>query len=108
MAVQATAWQPGMRITAERLAARNDQNGTVSLTWTTATANQWVQADVVFPQPFATTPVVHVTPQASAPAVGGTTTLMYAVSGVTTTGFSIRALRSTAFSGQPFAWTAIA
>ncbi|HEX5596105.1 MAG TPA: H-type lectin domain-containing protein [Micromonosporaceae bacterium] len=82
------------------------QNGTASLTWTTATAGTWVQVDVTFPQPFASTPIVHVTPQANAPAVGGTTTLMYAVSGVTTTGFSVRAYRSTAFSGQPFGWTA--
>ncbi|MFF9124351.1 hypothetical protein ACF09J_13755 [Streptomyces sp. NPDC014889] len=82
------------------------QQGTVSVTWTSGTAGTWVQVDVTFPQPFASTPVVHVTPQASAPSVGGTTTLMYAVSGVSTTGFSVRAFRSTAFTGQPFGWTA--
>ncbi|MGC5398089.1 H-type lectin domain-containing protein [Streptomyces sp. DT20] len=107
MAVPATVWQPGMRIDAERLAARNDQLGTVSLTWTSSTAGTWVQADVVFPTPFTSVPVVNVTPQSNAPSVGGTTTMMYQVSGVTTTGFSIRALRSTEFAGQPFGWTAI-
>ncbi|WP_406735347.1 hypothetical protein OG508_28040 [Streptomyces sp. NBC_01108] len=82
------------------------QTGTVSITWTSGTAGTWVQVDVTFPTPFASTPVVQVTPQASAPSVGGTTTVMWGVSGVTTAGFSVRALRSTAFTGQPFGWTA--
>lgn len=83
------------------------QQGTVTLTWTSSTAGQWVQADVVYPQPFSRTPIVHVTPQDNAPAVGGTTTVMFQATGVTATGFSIRALRSTAFSNQPFGWTAL-
>ncbi|MEE4491620.1 hypothetical protein [Streptomyces sp. BE230] len=82
------------------------QNGSVNVTWSSGTAGTWVQVDVTFPQPFASVPVVQVTPQASAPSVGGTTTVMWGVSGVTTTGFSLRALRSTAFTGQPFGWTA--
>ncbi|MGW9299429.1 hypothetical protein ACWHA3_01200 [Streptomyces cyaneofuscatus] len=82
------------------------QTGSVSMTWTSGTAGQWVEQSVTFPTPFASTPTVHVTPQASIPSVGGTTTLMWGVAGVTTTGCVVRALRSTAFSGQPFAWTA--
>ncbi|MGC5400216.1 hypothetical protein ACPXCP_31305 [Streptomyces sp. DT20] len=82
------------------------QKGSVDITWTAGTAGTWVQVDVTFPDPFASVPVVQVTPQASAPSVGGTTTVMWGVSGVTTTGFSIRALRSTAFTGQPFGWVA--
>ncbi|MEU3203578.1 H-type lectin domain-containing protein [Streptomyces cyaneofuscatus] len=100
------AWQPGHRITAERLAQADYQKGTADVTWTGGTAGTWVQVDVTFPEPFDSVPVVTVTPQANAPSVGGTTTLMWAVSGVTTTGFSIRAFRSTAFTGQPFGWAA--
>ncbi|MFJ8761078.1 hypothetical protein [Streptomyces cyaneofuscatus] len=99
-------WQPGMTITEDRLSAPDYQKGSVPVTWTSATAGTWVQVDVVFPAPFASVPVVQVTPQANAPAVGGTTVVMSAVAGVTTTGFSIRAFRSTAFAGQPFGWTA--
>ncbi|MEU0306866.1 hypothetical protein [Streptomyces cyaneofuscatus] len=100
------AWQPGHRITAERLSQADYQKGTVPVTWTGGTAGTWVQVDVTFTTPFPSVPVVVATPQASIPSVGGTTTLMWGVSGVTTTGFSLRALRSTAFTGQPFGWTA--
>ncbi|MFJ3590144.1 hypothetical protein ACIQUY_31990 [Streptomyces sp. NPDC090231] len=82
------------------------QSGSVNVTWTSGTAGTWVQVDVTFPAAFASTPTVHVTPQASAPSVGGTTSVMWGVSGVTSSGFSLRALRSTAFTGQPFGWTA--
>ncbi|MGA5472520.1 hypothetical protein ACPCUK_27575 [Streptomyces arboris] len=99
-------WQPGMRITADRLAVKDYQKGSVPVTWTGGTAGTWVQVDVTFPTPFASVPVVNATPQGSIPSVGGTTTLMWGVSGVTAAGFSLRALRSTAFTGQPFAWTA--
>ena len=106
MTVAPTDWRAGMKITAGRLAARHYQEGTVLVTWTSSTAGQWVQANVTFPEPFATVPIVQVTPQANAPSVGGTTTVMSQATGVSTTGFSVRALRSTAFTDQPFGWYA--
>ncbi|MGK3093785.1 hypothetical protein ACG93S_28745 [Streptomyces sp. WAC01490] len=95
-----------MTITEDRLSTSDEQKGTAPVTWTSATAGTWQQVDVTFPVPFASVPIVQVTPQGNIPSVGGSTTLMWGVSGVTTTGFSLRALRSTAFSGQPFGWTA--
>lgn len=82
------------------------QTGSVSFTWSSGTAGTWLQVAVTFPQPFASTPVVHLTPQGNAPAVGGSTTIMFQVTAVTTTGFTACAFRSTAFTGMPFGWTA--
>lgn len=100
------AWQPGHRITAERLAQADYQKGSAPITWTGGTAGTWQQVDVTFPVPFPSVPIVQVTPQGNIPSVGGSTTLQWGVSGVTTTGCSIRAMRSTAFTAQPFGWTA--
>ncbi|MYS34938.1 hypothetical protein K388_01938 [Streptomyces sp. KhCrAH-43] len=107
MGVPATKWLAGMRITAERLAARDDQSGIALVTWTSGTAGQWVEVSVTFPLPYPSAPtVVQVTPQSSIPAVGGSTTLMWGASGVSATGFTLRAFRSTAISNQQFGWSA--
>lgn len=105
MAVPATTWLAGMRITAERLAARDDQKGVALVTWTSGTAGQWVEVAVTFPVPYPSAPsVVQVLPLTSIPAVGGSTTLMWGASGVSATGFYLRAFRSTAISNQQFGW----
>lgn len=85
---------------------QTSQTGTVNMTWSAGTAGQWVQVPVTFPQPFASTPVVQITPQNNAPAIGGNTLMMFQVTGVTNSGFTACGLRGTAFTNQPFGWTA--
>jgi hypothetical protein len=77
------------------LTANNIQKGLVSVT---TIASQWVEQAVVFPHAFDTVPVVTVTGNSMAPAVGGTTQLYEAVTNVTTTGFTLRVFRSTAIT----------
>lgn len=83
------------------------QQGTVSLTWTSSTAGQWIQSDITFPQPFSREPIIQVSPQSAAPAVGGHTVVMCQPTFISTTGFSIRAYRETAITDQVFGWTAL-
>lgn len=84
--------------------AANIQTGTASVT---TVAGTWVQVTVTFANAFLTAPVVTVTGNDNAPAVGGTTTLMHAVTTISTTGFVLRVLRSTAIT-MGFGWIAIA
>ncbi|MCA1839939.1 MAG: H-type lectin domain-containing protein [Actinobacteria bacterium] len=86
------------------LTAGNIQKGLASVT---TVANQWVEVAVTFAQAFASTPVVTVTGNNNAPAVGGTTALYQAVTAVTTTGFTLRVFRGSAIT-MNYGWIAIA
>lgn len=77
------------------LTVNNIQKGLASVT---TVANQWVEVAVTFPHAFTSAPVVTVTGNDNAPAVGGTTTLYYAATAVTTTGFTLRVFRGTAIT----------
>lgn len=82
--------------------AQNFDSGLASVT---TVANQWVEVTVNFNQTFNGTPRVVLTGNNGAPAVGGSTILMYAANAVTTTGFTLRVLRGTAVT-MNIAWFA--
>jgi hypothetical protein len=73
--------------------ANNLQAGEAAIT---TVANQWVQTTVTFATTFTVTPVVTITGNNGAPAVGGSTILQYAVTGISTTGFTLGVLRGSA------------
>ncbi|MFI7563794.1 hypothetical protein ACIBVM_18390 [[Kitasatospora] papulosa] len=56
MPVPATAWQPGMRITALRLAAKDYQAGIVSVSFTSLAS--YTQS-LTFPEPFPVAPIMN-------------------------------------------------
>lgn len=56
MAVPATAWQPGMRITASRLAAKDYQAGIITVSFTSLTS---YTQNVVFPEAFPVAPIMN-------------------------------------------------
>lgn len=86
------------------LTAHNIQKGVAAIT---TVAGQWAEVTVTFPHAFSATPVVTVTGNNNAPAVGGTTQLYSAATTVTTTGFVLRVFRQTAIA-MNFGWIAIA
>jgi hypothetical protein len=77
------------------LTVNNIQKALVSVT---TIAGQWVEQAVVFPHAFDTIPVVTVSGNSMAPAVGGATQLFEAATNITTTGFTLRVFRSTAIT----------
>lgn len=91
-------------ITVNAIAAGNIQKGIEPVT---TTAGQWVQVTVNFPQAFTTIPVVTLTGNSDAPALGGTTQLYYAATAISTTQFALRVFRSTAIT-MNIGWIAIA
>ncbi|WP_432111168.1 hypothetical protein [Streptomyces sp. YPW6] len=56
MAVPATLWQPGMRITDARMNAKDYQAGIILVSFTSQTSH--TQA-VVFPEPFPVAPIMN-------------------------------------------------
>ncbi|MFJ2909351.1 H-type lectin domain-containing protein [Streptomyces sp. NPDC087228] len=106
MAVPATLWQPGMRITADRLAAKDYQSGTVLVSFTNATSHT---RTVAFPVPFPVTPTVTVGVQSGASATARWASRAYEV---TPTGFTMfcfvtdAANAPVSWSSVPVAWTA--
>ena len=86
------------------LTANNIQKGVAAIT---TVAGQWAEVTVTFAHAFSATPVVVVSGNNNAPAVGGTTQLYSATTTITTTGFVLRVFRQTAIA-MNFGWIAIA
>ncbi|MGW3330623.1 hypothetical protein ACWDF9_08785 [Streptomyces rubiginosohelvolus] len=106
MPVPATAWQPGMRITADRLNAKDYQASTVLVSFTSQTS--YTQA-VTFPEPFPTAPIMN----AEIASGSGTTGRFEARTiNVSATGFTLFVLLTDTAEGAdtwsnvPVHWTA--
>ncbi|QKN87661.1 hypothetical protein SEA_CUMBERBATCH_19 [Streptomyces phage Cumberbatch] len=67
MAVPATLWQPGMRITAARLNAKDYQAGIVNVSFTNLTS---YTQPVTFPTPFPVAPIMNAVIAAGAGSTG--------------------------------------
>ncbi|MFJ3282441.1 H-type lectin domain-containing protein [Streptomyces halstedii] len=107
VAVPATDWRAGMRITGGRLAAKDYQAGSLSVSFTNLT--NYTQA-VTFPVPFPATPIMNCEIAAGA----GTTGRFEARPiNVNATGFTLFVLLSDAAEGPdtwsniPVHWTAL-
>lgn len=106
MTVPATAWRAGMRITAERLLARNDQQRIEQVAFT---AQSSYQQSVTFDEPFPTIPSVQVEIMSGAGVTAGFEARPISVS---TTGFTIFIRRSdgttttATWDAQPVSWHA--
>ncbi|WP_097982249.1 hypothetical protein [Streptomyces sp. f150] len=106
MAVPATAWRAGMRITGDRLNAKDYQAGIVSVSFTSQTS--YTQA-VVFPEPFPVAPIMNAE---IASGSGVTGRFEARPINVTTTGFTLFVLLTDTAEGadtwasQPVHWTA--
>ncbi|MEV6102609.1 H-type lectin domain-containing protein [Nocardia sp. NPDC051981] len=107
MAVPATLWQPGMRITAARLAAKDYQAGVVSVSFTNQTS---YTQPVTFPVPFPVAPVMNAEIAAGA---GSTGRFEARPINVSATGFTLFILLTDAAEGAgtwaniPVHWMAV-
>ncbi|MFF2013998.1 hypothetical protein ACFVWY_33735 [Streptomyces sp. NPDC058195] len=106
MAVPATLWQPGMRITADRLNAKDYQAGVVSISFTNLSS--YTQA-ATFPTPFPTPPIMNAEIAAGA---GSTGRFEVRTINVSASGFTLFVLLTDAAEGPdtwvnvPVHWTA--
>ncbi|MGC5343640.1 hypothetical protein [Streptomyces sp. DT171] len=106
MAVPATLWQPGMRITDIRLAAKDYQAGQLVISFTTLTS---YTTPVVFPQPFPVAPIMNLEIVSGA---GSTGRFEARPISITPSGFTLFILTTDAaqaagtWSGVPVHWTA--
>lgn len=98
MAVPATDWAAGMRITANRLRARNDQWRTESITF--ASAASYTQV-ITFDEPFPSVPAVILSLNSPSGVAGRWTARAY---GISATGFTLFILKSDAAEPNQ-AWT---
>ncbi|MFF2405721.1 hypothetical protein [Streptomyces sp. NPDC058092] len=100
MAVPATPWQPGMRITALRLAAKDYQAGVVNISFTNLTS---YTQNFTFAEPFPVVPIMN-----CEIASGAGTTGRFEVRpiSVTATGWTLFALLTDAAEG-PDTWANI-
>lgn len=106
MAVPATQWQAGMRVTASRLLARNDQSRIETITF--ASAASYTQT-ITFDEPFPTVPVVLCGIASPSGTTGRWAARPYNIS---TTGFILFILKTdvaepnAAWDSQPVHWHA--
>ncbi len=108
MTVPRTLWQPGMIITAGRMAAVDYQSGVVSVSFTSQTS--WTES-VVFPEAYTAAPVVNTEIASGAGATARWGSRAY---NITPTGFTLflfimdTANSAATWSDIPVSWTAIA
>ncbi|WP_406420911.1 hypothetical protein [Streptomyces sp. NBC_00842] len=100
MAVPATPWQPGMRITIGRLAAKDYQAGTVNVSFTNLTS---YQQNVTFPEAFPVAPIMNAEIASGA---GVTGRFEVRPISVTPTGFTLFILLTDTAEG-PDTWASI-
>lgn len=100
MAVPATLWRPGMRITDARLNARDYQASQVVVSFTNLAS---YTQNIVFPEPFPTAPIMNCEIAAGA---GSTGRFEARPINVTATGWTLFVLVTDASEG-PDTWTGV-
>lgn len=106
MAVPATEWQAGMRVTADRLLARNDQSRVELISFASAAS---FTTNITFDEPFPAAPVVVANVASPSGVTSRWTARPY---NITTTGFILFVLKTdaaepnAAWTDQPVHWYA--